>query len=105
MVQQTNTTELYGLKRTSREIALELQGMFRTIRPCLEEQYRMRIRTHHPCLPWLFRHVSWLRDRFRIDQRDQRIAYQRHYQRPLVQFGECILGKDPHKQRFKYEAN
>eukprot|EP00971_Amphidinium_carterae_P010165 200448-Amphidinium_carterae.5 len=69
----------------------------------------MRIPTHHPCLPWLFRHVSWLRDRFFVDQRDQRTAcqghYQRLYQRPLVQFGECVLWKDPHKQRFKYEAN
>eukprot|EP00971_Amphidinium_carterae_P101093 1999897-Amphidinium_carterae.1 len=27
---------------------LELQGMFRTIRSRLEEQYRMRIPTHHP---------------------------------------------------------
>eukprot|EP00971_Amphidinium_carterae_P257442 5110675-Amphidinium_carterae.1 len=88
---------------------LELQGMFRTIRSCLEDQYRMRIPTHHPSLPWLFRHVSWLRDKFLIDQRDQKTAYQRQYQRlyqrPLVQFGECILWKDPHKQRFKYEAN
>eukprot|EP00971_Amphidinium_carterae_P298419 5929492-Amphidinium_carterae.1 len=85
---------------------LELQGMFRTVRSCPEEQYRMKIPTHHPCLPWLFRHVSWLRDRFLVDQRDQKTAYQRQYQRlydnqrPLVQFGECILWKDPHKQRF-----
>eukprot|EP00971_Amphidinium_carterae_P046599 917796-Amphidinium_carterae.1 len=71
--------------------------MFRTVRSCLEEQYKMRVPTHHPSLPWLFRHVSWLRDRFLIDQRDQKT--------PLVQFGECILWKDPHKQRFKYEAN
>eukprot|EP00971_Amphidinium_carterae_P334782 6470249-Amphidinium_carterae.1 len=46
---------------------------------------------------------------FLIDQRDQKTACQRQcqrlYQRPLVQFGECILWKDPHKQRFKYEAN
>eukprot|EP00971_Amphidinium_carterae_P137192 2718588-Amphidinium_carterae.3 len=59
---------------------LELQSMFRTIR-----------------------------DRFLIDQKDQKTACQRHYQRlyqrPLVQFGECVLWKDPHKQRFKYEAN
>eukprot|EP00971_Amphidinium_carterae_P173429 3437877-Amphidinium_carterae.3 len=52
--------------------------------------------------------MSWLRDRFLMQQRDQRTAYQRHYQRlyqrPLVQFGECVLWKDPHKQRFKYEA-
>eukprot|EP00971_Amphidinium_carterae_P021652 427086-Amphidinium_carterae.1 len=73
----------------------------------------MKTPTHHPSLPWLcrhhLRHVSWLRDRFLIDQRDQKTAYQRQYQRlyqrPLVQFGECILWKDPHKQRFKYEAN
>eukprot|EP00971_Amphidinium_carterae_P156113 3095162-Amphidinium_carterae.2 len=90
----------------------ELQGMFRTIRSCVEEQYKMRLPTYHPLLPWLFRvfrHTSWLRDRFLVDQRDQRTAYQRHhqrlYQRPLVQFGECVLWKDPHKQGFKYEAN
>eukprot|EP00971_Amphidinium_carterae_P031960 629715-Amphidinium_carterae.1 len=41
--------------------------------------------------------------------KDQKTAYQRQYQRlyqrPLVQFGECILWTGPHKQRFKYEAN
>eukprot|EP00971_Amphidinium_carterae_P252620 5015199-Amphidinium_carterae.2 len=62
-------------------LQLELQEMFRTIRSCLEEQYRMRLPTHHPILPWLFRHTCWLRDRFLVDQRDQRTAYQRHYQR------------------------
>eukprot|EP00971_Amphidinium_carterae_P154277 3059718-Amphidinium_carterae.1 len=50
------------------------------------------------------RQVSWLRDSFLIDQRDQKTAYQRQYQRlnqrPPIQFGECILWKDPHKQRF-----
>eukprot|EP00971_Amphidinium_carterae_P046120 907881-Amphidinium_carterae.1 len=34
---------------------LELQGMFRTVRSCLEEQCKMKIPTHHPSLPWLFR--------------------------------------------------
>eukprot|EP00971_Amphidinium_carterae_P132505 2624476-Amphidinium_carterae.2 len=32
----------------------KLQGMFRTIRSCVEEQYGMRLPTHHPLLPWLF---------------------------------------------------
>eukprot|EP00971_Amphidinium_carterae_P186152 3695254-Amphidinium_carterae.1 len=77
---------------------LELQGMFRTIRSCLEGQYRMKIPTHHPSLSWLFRHVSW----FLIDQRDQKTAYQRQHQR--LDQRPLVTSPDPHKQRFKYEA-
>eukprot|EP00971_Amphidinium_carterae_P079274 1568550-Amphidinium_carterae.3 len=68
----------------------------------------MRIPTQHPSLPWLFRHTLWLRDRFLVDQRDQRTAYQRQVPETastVLQCGECVLWEDPHKQRFKYEAN
>eukprot|EP00971_Amphidinium_carterae_P209251 4150902-Amphidinium_carterae.1 len=80
------TTQNNGSNGMVERLHLELQGMFRTIR-----------------------HVAWLTDRLLINQRDQKTLYQRHYQRlyqrPLVQFGECVLWKDPHKQRFNYEAN
>eukprot|EP00971_Amphidinium_carterae_P346544 6488066-Amphidinium_carterae.1 len=87
----------------------EIQGAFRVNRCCLEARYGFQLASHHPCLPWLLRHVNWLRDRFAVSRDDHQTPLQRQlmrsYERQLVRFGEVILWKDAHKQRFKFEAH
>eukprot|EP00971_Amphidinium_carterae_P348747 6490656-Amphidinium_carterae.1 len=87
----------------------EVQGAFRVNRCCLESRYGFQIQSHHPSLPWLLRHVCWLRDRFAVSREDHQTPLQRQlmrqYERQLVRFGEVVLWKDAHKHRFKFEAH
>ena len=76
------------------------------MRSALLRQYKMPIDIMHVVNPWMIRHASWLRDRFSVDARDNKTAFERHYGRmyakKLVPFGETVMWKEPGPQQFKF---
>ena len=86
-----------------------IQGMFRTMRSSVLRQYKVPIDILHVINPWMARHAAWIRDRFSVDSRDNRTAYERHYGRmyakKLVPFGETVMWKEPGPQQYKFSEH
>jgi hypothetical protein len=78
-------------------------GVFRTLRASAQRMYKVLVDIAHVINPWMVRHASWLRDRFHVDARDHRTAFERHYGRmytkKVVPFGETVMWKEQGPQQ------
>ena len=82
-----------------------VEGYSRRIMSDLEERYNVSLPLDHHFIPWLFRHVPWMMDRFVKAPKSHLTPYELHkgrpYKSPVVQFGETVMWKDPGPHNFK----
>ena len=85
-----------------------IQGMMRTLRLSILDDYGVQIPTAHPLTAWMMRHAAWLRERFQAGRRDGLTPYSRHrlrdYLGKVVPFGETVMWRQPGPVLFKLKG-
>ena len=71
-----------------------VEGLIRTLRVAIEDNYGVEIPITHPIISWMVRHAAWTHDRYQTG-RDGRTSFARHmlrdYKSGIVPFAETVI--------------
>eukprot|EP00971_Amphidinium_carterae_P335218 6470936-Amphidinium_carterae.1 len=84
-----------------------ISGLARTLKSSVAARYLVRIPLRHALTEWAFRHAAWLRERFHIKRGQKETPFHRFYghkyDKPVLEFGESVMWKDPTAHALKYK--